>query len=162
MNRPTGMHPTAFNNYIWACFGAHVSPDRVMQTVGTAPASAGSHKADTNYKFDNGHTEPITGAIDLRTKDLTPTQIQNLLYFLFHAGFVGWWRHEGSFKDNQHIHAIWVGMKLKPFLQAQFWDFLAGNDGLASHQKSRGVKATVEQQTKLIALFQQHNKKGAK
>jgi hypothetical protein len=151
------MPPESFSKFIWACFHGKINPDRIMQTVGTARASAGTHKADSTIKNRHGAREPVTGAVDIRTRDLTEGEIESLLTWLYEAGFVGWWRHEGSFAENQHIHAIYVGMYLKPLLCRQFWDFIGKKDGLAGHGFINHVRATVEQNQKLIKLFSTYN-----
>jgi len=66
----SGLHPRASN----ALRAAGVTASRIVQTIGNAPASAGYHLADGSV---NGH--PYTAAVDLSVKNLSATQIRNLL-----------------------------------------------------------------------------------
>lgn len=157
MDRPNGMTYAAWASYLSACYLAKIDPDRVMQTVGTAAASAGTHLADGTLINELGQRESYTGAVDLRTKDLTKAQIERLLDQLFSHGFFAWWRHTGSFAENQHIHACFVRLHLKTSLRQQFHDFVRDLDGLRSHATFDGPTATPSQKAVLRAMFFEHN-----
>jgi hypothetical protein len=136
MNRPNGMHPLAFSNFITACFQAQINPfRRVMQTIGGAKASAGTHFEDGQF-FEGGKWKPYTAAVDLRTTDLSLPQIQHLVEALARNHFAAWHRHAGSFKENQHIHAVFAGVKMKPMLQDQMFDWLSDKNGLRGHENN--------------------------
>jgi hypothetical protein len=126
------MAPQAFDALIRAAFHAGVSPDRVTQTIGNALASAGFHAQDGEL-LDGGERIPYCAAVDLHTNDLRGGQVKLLLYHMAAQGFACWFRYRGSFAHNQHIHAVFVGLKMKPQLQRQVRDFLHDRDGLADH-----------------------------
>jgi hypothetical protein len=149
MKRPYGMHQTAFAAYIRACFTAEIDPsDRVMQTIGNAPASAGFHAQDGVL---NG--QPYCAAVDLRTRDLSREQILEFLKQLARNGFACWYRFEGSFTNNQHIHAVYAALPMKPELRAQVRDFLADRNGLASHAKEHFYTAPAATDAIIRAMF---------
>lgn len=123
------MAKPAFNAYINSCFKAGINPaKRVMQTLGSAAASAGTHGRDGTL---NG--EDYSAAVDLRTRDLNVAEIKSLIKALTENGFVAWYRHTGSFETNRHIHAIYVGLPMKKMLRAQVVDFLNDRTGLVGH-----------------------------
>jgi hypothetical protein len=155
------MAPAAFDSYIRACFHAGVSPDRISQTIGTAPASAGVHRRD-GILFEGAKPVPYCAAVDLRTRDLAPEQIRALLHHLAVQGFAGWFRHRGTFKANQHIHAIYAGLPMKMALQRQVKDFLTDRDGLASHSAETFWTAPAELDGPLRAAWVRANPKGSK
>lgn len=83
-----------------------------------------------------------TGAIDLSVKCLRGAEdIKAFLGALADAGFAAWYRTPGvdgwpaervQYEPPlPHIHAVWVGDKLKLALRRQVSDWLAGRNGLA-------------------------------
>lgn len=136
MKRPNGMAPAAFDSYIRACFYAEVSPQRISQTIGNAPASAGYHARD-GYAVEGGKLVAYCAAVDLRVYDLNTSQIRALLIELATQGFAAWYRHEGGFSNNRHIHAIFAGLKMKRQLRAQVVDFLNDRNGLTNHDSEK-------------------------
>jgi hypothetical protein len=123
-----GLHPEASDRL--RCAG--VTADRITQTIGDAAASAGYHAAD-------GTADGLayTAAVDLRTRDLTTTQIRELLDRLGRNGFAAWYRQPGSdgwpASEAPHIHAVFAGVVMKSALRSQVRDFLDGRNGLTSH-----------------------------
>jgi hypothetical protein len=149
MERPKGMHETAFKAYIRACFLAGIDPSgRVMQTIGNAPASAGFHARDGVLDGQS-----YCAAVDLRTRDLTRKQIKALLKHLAYVGFACWYRFEGSFSNNEHIHAVYAALPMKPQLQRQVIDFLNNRDGLASHAQETFYTAPPATDAIIRAMF---------
>ncbi len=132
MKRPYGMAPEAWRAYVRACFAARIDPDRVSQTIGSARASAGYHKQDGTV-VENGVEYDYTTAVDLSVHDLSQSQVHTLLEKLAEQGFAGWWRHQGSFKKNVHVHAVYAGLPMKEQLEGQITDWLHGLNGLAGH-----------------------------
>ncbi len=128
MKRPYGMALPAFQAFIRACTEAGISPTRVTQTIGNAPASAGFHAPDGVL-----NSERYCAAVDLHTRDLNRTQIKKLLNAMAKQGFAAWYRFEGSFANNQHLHAVYAALPMKRQLRAQVVDFLNDRTGLAGH-----------------------------
>ncbi len=105
---------------------------RLGQTIGNAPASAGTHAQDGT---ECGH--PYCAATDLHVSDLGFDEVRKLLGELADHGFAAFFRRPGfdhwpSF-NALHIHAVYAGIPMKPALQGQVHDWLHGRNGLASH-----------------------------
>ena len=142
----SGLHPEASDRL--RCAGVEAS--RISQTVGNAAASAGYHASDGTV---NGL--PYTAAVDLRTRDLTLSEIRALLVRLGQHGFAAWYRQPGSdgWPSDQapHIHAVFAGVRMKSQLRGQVRDFLENKNGLSSHRVYQfwtipeEIKALIEQ-----------------
>ena len=121
-----GLHPRASD----ALRAAGVSASRIMQTIGNAPASAGTHAQDGTF---NGH--PYSAATDISVSGLSNTQIRNLLEKLAKVGFAAWYRengHDGWIGIN-HIHAVYANCLMKLSLRSQVRSWLDGRNGLVSN-----------------------------
>ena len=123
-----GLHPRAS-----AAFQAvGVTASRIMQTIGGAPASAGTHLQDGTFQ---GH--PYSAATDLSVSGLSNAQIGNLLERLAKVGFAAWYRQPGHdgwpASEVRHIHAVYANAKMKTSLQSQVRSWLAGRNGLVSN-----------------------------
>ncbi len=112
--RPSGMAPVAFHAFLQACNAAHVHPFRIFQTVGDAPRSKGYHLRDGTL---NG--EDYTAAADIGVDDLSPHKRAELLEALARVGFIAWYRSGPKWKDDEHVHAVYAGLPMKPQLQEQ-------------------------------------------
>ncbi|MDQ3369977.1 MAG: hypothetical protein M3680_31550 [Myxococcota bacterium] len=121
-----GLHPRASDGLR----AAGVAAWRITQTVGNAPASAGVHQADGSV---NGR--PYTAAVDLSTRNLTTSQIHNLLERLAKVGFAAWYRKTGSdgWSGSNHIHAVYANSMMKSALRSQVRSWLVGRNGLVSN-----------------------------
>jgi hypothetical protein len=123
-----GLHPDASD----ALRAIGVTAAGISQTIGSAAASAGTHAQDGT----SGGYE-YSAATDLRITGMSSTEIGAFLDDLAKAGFVAWYRHPGydgwPASEAPHVHAIWVGAKMKLSLRNQVRDFMAGKNGLASH-----------------------------
>lgn len=161
MKRPHGMTPGAFDAYIRACFYAHINPRRIMQTMGNAPASAGYHARDGVINIDGEEIE-YCAAVDLRTLDLNARQIKALLKELARQGFAAWYRFEGSFKNNQHIHAIFAGLKMKPQLYNQVRAFLENRNGLKSNRAEKFFTASAALDEPIRLALEANNRQDLK
>ena len=137
-----GIHPRASD----ALQAAGVSSSRIMQTIGNAAASAGTHARDG---YVNG--QPYCAATDLSVYGLSQTQIANLLEKLGKVGFAAWYRHSGydGWYGVDHIHAVYANSLMKSSLQSQVRSWLLGRNGLVSnatyhfHTFSASARATV-------------------
>ncbi|MBK6517296.1 MAG: hypothetical protein IPG04_25090 [Polyangiaceae bacterium] len=133
-----------------------IDADDISQTIGSAPASAGTHAQDG--VIDG---EPYCAATDLRTVGLTNAQVYELLDVLASQGFAAFFRdpgHDGWPSDEaRHIHAIYVGVPMKAALQAQVQDWLDGKNGLASHTTYTFYQASAAKKALIQALFEQFN-----
>jgi hypothetical protein len=125
MIRLYGMTDQTWTKYVLACTSANMPTRAVLQTIGNAPASAGTHAQDGVL---NG--VPYCAAFDIRTRDLSTDQVEWLWLHLIKAGLVCWWRHTGSFADNQHMHCIDPALRMKRALRDQVHAFLARKSGL--------------------------------
>jgi hypothetical protein len=134
------MAPSAFDAYVRACFYAGANPEfladgktrRVGQRIGNAGPSAGYHAKDGDVTV-NGKQIPYCAAVDLRTNGMTAAQIKKLLQELARQGFAAWYRFEGKFTNNRHIHAVFAGLPMKQQLRSQVIDFLNDRTGLVGH-----------------------------
>lgn len=139
-----GLHPRASA----AMLSIGLSASRITQTIGSASASAGTHKQDGTV---SGH--PYSAATDISVRGLSTTQIHNLLEKLGKVGFAVWYRQPGhdGWPSNQvaHIHAVYANCKMKESLRSQVRSWLDGRNGLRSnttyrfHAFSSTAKSTV-------------------
>ena len=153
MKRPYGMPPSMFARYIAACDAAHVSPQRVSQSIGYARASAGYHMKDgTIGECDAVHCEDYdyTTALDLSVRGLSHAQIRALLAAMTNRGFAPFFR---DWPGNRHIHAVYSALPMKAPLRGQFHDFLRDRDGLKGHRASVFYRATNAQKQALRVQF---------
>ncbi len=138
-----GLHPRASD----ALRAAGVSSSRIMQTIGNAAASAGTHARDGYF---NGH--PYSAATDISVYGLSSSQIANLLERLGKVGFAAWYRHSGydGWYGVNHIHMVYANCLMKSSLRSQVRSWLAGRNGLVSntiyrfHTFSAAARATVK------------------
>jgi hypothetical protein len=123
-----GLHPRASD----ALRSIGITASRIVQTIGNAPASAGTHAQDGVV---NGH--PYSAATDLSVSGLSNAQIQNLLARLAKVGFAAWFRwpgHDGwPASEVRHIHAVYANAKMKTALRSQVRSWLVGRNGLVSN-----------------------------
>lgn len=156
MNRPYGMAQPAFSAYITALYNAQISPTRVIQTIGNAPASAGTHAQDGVLLG-----APYCAAVDIHVLDLTTIQIRNMCEWLSRCGFAAFYRNPGS--DGwprgmeRHCHAVYAGVPMKLSLRSQIHDFLHGRNGLASHGFYTFIDPEPGACDRIRALFLAHN-----
>lgn len=138
-----GLHPRASD----AFRAAGISSGRIMQTIGNAAASAGTHARDG---YVNG--QPYSAATDISVSGLSQTQIANLLEKLAKVGFAAWYRHNGydGWSGVNHIHAVYVNCAMKSSLRSQVRSWLVGRNGLVSnsiyhfHTWTAAAKAVVK------------------
>ncbi|MEO6775568.1 MAG: SH3 domain-containing protein [Kofleriaceae bacterium] len=138
-----GLHPRASD----ALRAAGVSSSRIVQTIGNAAASAGTHARDG---YVNG--QPYSAATDISVYGLSQTQIANLLERLGKVGFAAWYRHTGydGWYGVNHIHAVYANCLMKSSLRSQVRSWLVGRNGLVSntiyrfHTFSAAARATVK------------------
>ena len=123
-----GIHPRASD----ALRSIGISASRIMQTIGNAAASAGTHAQDGVV---NGH--PYCAATDISVSGLSNTQIRNLLEKLGRVGFAAWFRwpgHDGwPSYEVRHIHAVYANARMKSSLRSQVRSWLVGRNGLVSN-----------------------------
>jgi hypothetical protein len=123
-----GLHPRASD----ALRSIGVSASRIMQTIGNAAASAGTHAQDGTV---NGH--PYSAATDISVSGLSNTQIRNLLEKLGRVGFAAWFRwpgHDGwPSSEIRHIHAVYANCRMKSSLRSQVRSWLVHRNGLVSN-----------------------------
>lgn len=147
----SGLHPEASDRL--RCAG--VSASRISQTIGSAPASAGYHASDGTV---NGLD--YCAAVDLRTRDLTTTQVRELLDQLGRNGFAAWYRQPGSdgwpASQAPHIHAVFAGVRMKSQLRGQVRDFLENRNGLSSHSVYQFWDIPPEVMSLIAELFGRH------
>jgi hypothetical protein len=147
-----GLHPDASDALASLGFTA----DRISQTIGNAPASAGTHAQD-----GTAQGKPYSAATDLRIVGLSETQIRALLGKLAHVGFAAWYRKPGydgwPSYDAPHIHAVWVGAPMKQILRSQVHDFAVGKNGLANHAVYQFYAWPKCVRDELVKRFDMHN-----
>ena len=140
----------------------------VTQTLGNAPDSNGFHAKDGTYTSASGAQVDYCAAVDfsvvqkaLRLRDNTKIAMDEIhikwwLQKLAENGFVAWYRYQAAF-DTPHIHAVYVGCKMKPQLRSQVKDFLADRTGLAGHAHEEFWTASAGIDAQLKALFEANN-----
>ncbi|MDB4932080.1 MAG: hypothetical protein JWM10_4564 [Myxococcaceae bacterium] len=147
-----GLHPDASDRL--RCAGV---PDaRIVQTIGNAAASAGTHAADGTA---NGLA--YAAATDISTRGLSTADIHELLTRLANQGFAAWYRwpgHDGWPSDEApHIHAIYVGCRMKASLRSQVGSWLAGRNGLVSNTVYGFHTWTAAQRALIRAVYDRFN-----
>ena len=102
---------------------------RITQGFNSSVKASNYHGSD--YEL---HGTSYSSAVDLSIRCLTDEHIKFLLGELASRGFAAWLRRNGEdgWRGQAHIHAIWVLGKLKPQLDSQVKDWLAGRNGLVS------------------------------
>jgi hypothetical protein len=147
-----GLHPDASDRL--RCAGV---PDaRIVQTIGNAAASAGTHGVD-------GHVggAPYSAATDLSTRSLSTADVHALLDRLANQGFAAWYRwpgHDGwPSSEAPHIHAIYVGCAMKASLRSQVGSWLAGRNGLVSNTRYAFHAWSAAQRALIRAVYDRHN-----
>jgi hypothetical protein len=123
-----GLHPRASD----AFRSIGITASRLMQTIGGAPASAGTHLQDGTF-----HGHPYSAATDLSVSGLSNAQIRNLLARMAKVGFAAWYRQPGHdgwpASEVRHIHAVYANARMKTSLRSQVRSWLAGRNGLVSN-----------------------------
>jgi hypothetical protein len=123
-----GLHPRASN----AFRAIGVTASRIMQTIGNAGPSAGTHLQDGVF-----HGHPYCAATDLSVSGLSNKQIRHLLARMAKVGFAAWYRQPGHdgwpSTEIAHIHAVFANARMKTSLQSQVRSWLAGRNGLVSN-----------------------------
>lgn len=109
---------------------AGVTSGRIMQTIGNASASAGTHLQDGVVGG-----VPYCAATDISVSGLNDTEIRNLLERLGKVGFAAWYRHNGfdHWVGVNHIHAVYANLKMKSSLRSQVFSWLENRNGLLSN-----------------------------
>ena len=123
-----GLHPRASD----AFRSIGITASRIMQTIGNAGPSAGTHLQDGTF-----HGHPYSAATDLSVSGLSNAQIRHLLERLAKVGFAAWYRQPGHdgwpASEVRHIHAVYANAKMKTSLQSQIRSWLVGRNGLVSN-----------------------------
>ncbi|MBM4360769.1 MAG: hypothetical protein FJ096_21895 [Deltaproteobacteria bacterium] len=136
------------------CVG--ITADKVTQTIGSAPASAGTHAKDGTIDGVD-----YSAATDLSVKTLTNAQVKVLVDDLATHGFAAFFRDPGKdgwpSTEARHIHAIFVGVPMKDSLKAQVKDWLEGLNGLKSHAPYTFYQASPAQKAFIEELFKKAN-----
>ena len=147
-----GLHPDASDRL--RCAG--VPAERITQTIGNAVASAGTHGADGTA---NGLA--YSAATDISTRGLSTADIHALLNRLANQGFAAWYRwpgHDGwPSSEAPHIHAIYVGCRMKASLRSQVTGWLAGRNGLVSNTVYGFHSWTAAQRALVRAVYNRFN-----
>lgn len=122
-----GLHPQASD----ALVHLGVSAAQIMQTIGGAAASAGTHAQDGTA---GGYA--YSAATDLSVAGLTDEEIRQYIADLAAAGYAGWYRNPGEdgvpADWTPHIHTIWVEAPMKLSLRNQVRSWMDGRNGLVS------------------------------
>lgn len=162
--RPKGMLPAC-----WSVLKSLVIPaSRVVQTVGSAPASAGTHARDGWFINEHRLPEAYCAAFDLSVHtpyELSDSDVKQILSKFADRGIIGWKRDpnlpEDGWHQSLHIHCVFVGCKMKPSLRGQVRDWLLGLNGLVSHTPYHFTSSTSGQRAVVKSLFVTKNSKEA-
>lgn len=146
-----GLHPDASD----ALRRVGISSDRIMQTIGGAPDSKGTHLQDGTVAG-----QPYSAATDISVRNWSQRKIRSVLEELGKEGFAAWYRQPGSdhwpSTSAPHIHAVYVGCKMKPILRRQVNAWLEGRNGLRSNAPYRFYKWSGPAKSKVRSLFRAH------
>lgn len=147
-----GLHPGASD----ALRALKVPASRIVQTIGNAPASAGTHARDG---FVNGRA--YGAAVDISVRGLSTRRIRTLILNLGKVGFAGWYRQPGHdgwpSREAPHIHAVWTGCRMKSSLRRQVASWLQGRNGLVSNTRYRFAVWPLSTRRAVRARFLRHN-----
>ena len=150
-----GLHPDASQ----ALISVGVSADRIVQTIGSAPASHGIHLQD-----GTAQGLPYCAAVDFSVhhpSQMEDHDIQDFLSKIAKVGFAGWYRNPGHdhwpASEPAHIHAVFAGCPMKEELRSQIHDWLHGKNGLASHAAYEFWQPSQEWKNTVRALLLAHN-----
>jgi len=149
--RPQGLHPDAHS-----ALQKNSIAHRITQGINHSKDRGNVHDTDVTIKGIG-----YTGAVDISVRCLTRQQIQMMLARLADIGFAGWYRNEGEddWKGPPHIHAVWAGSPLKPFLKYQVESWLDGRNGLGSNAAYKFWQPSKEMQERVRTLFQNVEKR---
>jgi hypothetical protein len=117
------MAPVAFKAFLQACNDTKIHPYRIGQTIGNHPRSVGYHKKDGVLRVGKQSID-YTTAVDLGATDLDRTRLNFFLHNLTKNGFACWYREKGKWTGNEHIHAVYALLPMKPQLKGQVRLFL--------------------------------------
>lgn len=147
-----GLHPTASDRL--RCAG--ITSTRIVQTIGNAAASAGTHAQDG---VASGH--PYSAATDISVRGLSDAQARTLIARLDALGFAAFFRNPGHdgwpSSEVRHVHAVFAGARMKSSLRSQIGDFLAARNGLASHSTYRFYQAPADVKAEIRRIFEAAN-----
>lgn len=159
--RPYGMHPDAWDAFLRACVAANQPARRIVQTIGNAPASAGTHARDGSADLGGGKSANYSAATDIGCREYTDEQNAWFRLKLIEAGFVAYWRHGGSWAGNEHFHVVWPGCAMKASLRDQVHQFLAHRNGLVARAVDPWLESpdhlSAEAAQRIRAMFLAHN-----
>lgn len=159
------MHPNALQAFKNTCKNAGLTPV-IVQTWGNAPESNKTHETDGHY---GPKKIKYCAATDISVNQLawhwklekfvkmTDARIKWFLWHLSQNGFVAWFRRKSQGFTAQHIHAIYVGVKMKASLAKQCLGFFDGRTGLKSNALETYWTAPEREDAALQKLFHQHN-----
>ena len=128
--KPVGMHPLT-----WAAFqAAGNDPSEIMQTLGYAPASAGTH-GEVGIGPDG---LPYGGCFDYHKGDDTQEEadefiqrngLHGIMVFQRDPGVCGW-----PADDAEHFHCIDAHVKQLPLTTRQAHEWFNGGNGLVGDE----------------------------
>jgi hypothetical protein len=146
---PLGLYPDAYA----ALRGLNLE-HRITQGINHSADRGNVH--DTDVTIDG---KPYTAAVDISVRCLTETEIKELLADLAGLGFAGWYRRAGrdGWTGPPHVHAVWAGCRLKPFLQYQIESWLEGDNGLGSNQPYRFWQPSEQMKDRVRGLYRRFN-----
>jgi hypothetical protein len=129
---------------------------QIVQTVGYAAASAGTHEPDGTVDG-----QPYSAATDLSVRGLDDAEVRTVVAKLDSLGFAAFYRspgHDGwPSTGARHIHVVYAGCKMKAILRDQMRDFFAGKNGLASHSTYSFYQPPASVISAVKVLFAQYN-----
>lgn len=142
---PQGLHPDAY-----AALRSLDLAHRITQGINHSPDQGNVHDTDVTIGGI-----PYTAAVDISVRCLTEAQIKTLLADLAGLGFAGWYRRAGrdGWTGPPHIHAVWAGSRLKPFLEYQIESWLNGGNGLGADQPYKFWQPSEEMKQKVRMRF---------
>src|SRR5262245_1046368 len=146
---PAGLHPDGY-----AALQSLSAAHRITQGINHSSSRGNVHDTD-GIVIGNAYT----GAVDISVRCLSETQIKTFLARLADSGFAAWYRKNGqdSWNGPPHIHAIWAGCRLKPILQHQVEEWLAGRNGLFSSRPYEFWQPSTPMKDKVSTLYRAFN-----
>ncbi|HLH31111.1 MAG TPA: hypothetical protein VKY31_07900 [Terriglobia bacterium] len=147
-------HPQGLHLDAYAALRKLELTHRITQGINHSADRGNVH--DTDVRIEG---KQYTAAVDISVRCLTETQIKTLLADLANAGFGGWYRRDGrdGWTGPPHVHAVWAGSRLKPFLQYQIESWLDGGNGLGSNQPYYFWQPSEQMKQNVRGLYRRFN-----
>lgn len=145
----TELHPAALD-------AAGIARSRIVQAIGNAKASAGTHWADGGCSSGNPYGLAVDISVRKPSRQYMPlSAIKANVRSLRQHGYAAWFR---PWSGNWHIHAIFPGANpINEDKKRQIASFYCGKLGLATDSKDNVVSILKSEKTKVRSTYENSN-----